>query len=114
MKINNYSFGFIQIDEKDFDSDVIIYPDGRIQNSWWRKEGHRLSADDITDLIESKPELIIVGTGAYGCMNVDSSLDNFLRERGIELAAAPSAEAVELFNKNKSAKKTGACFHLTC
>lgn len=41
MTIASYSFGKITIDGQTFTSDLIIYP-GRIDPSWWRREGHFL------------------------------------------------------------------------
>ncbi|MDL1969074.1 MAG: hypothetical protein LWW97_11200 [Deltaproteobacteria bacterium] len=35
--IESYSFGSIVVDGRKFISDLIIYPDGRIEASWWRK-----------------------------------------------------------------------------
>jgi hypothetical protein len=41
-----YEFGIIVIDGSEYRSDVIISND-RVQDNWWRKEGHRLALDDI-------------------------------------------------------------------
>ena len=43
------------IDGKTYHSDLIIFPDGRIQSSWWRKSGHRLSLEDIAHLVDASP-----------------------------------------------------------
>ncbi len=112
--IEKYSFGSIIIDGKEYTSDIIIYPDGRIEDSWWRRAGHRLSIEDITSLIESGPEIIIAGTGAYGFMKPADTLNTILSARGIEFKSFPSAEAVKIYNLLYDKKKTGACFHLTC
>ena len=112
--IDSYKFGSIIIDGREYTSDIIIYPDGRIQGSWWRVEGHRLCLDDIADLIETGPEIIIAGTGAYGFMKPDKSLENYLPTRGIEFTYAPSGKAVTLYNELSPRRKVGACFHLTC
>jgi len=112
--IDAYEFGSIIIDGKEYTSDIIIYPDGEVKSSWWRKEGHRLSSVDIIDLIQSAPELIIVGTGAYGFMKTEKSLESDLRKKGIELKTAPTDQAVKLYNALCQRRRLGACFHLTC
>ena len=112
--IDSYSFGNIIIDGKKYTKDVIIYPDGRIQGSWWRKEGHKLCAEDIADLIDCAPELIIAGTGAYGIMKPEAKLEEVLKDKGIEFRALPSEKAVDEYNRLCGEKKVGACFHLTC
>ena len=107
--IDDYSFGHISIDGTEYTSDIIIYPDGRIQDAWWRKSGHRLCIDDIVDLINTNPQIIIAGTGSSGLMKPEK-----LTDKGIELKVVSSKEAVTLFNKLCNEKKVGACFHLTC
>ena len=112
--IDSYAFGSIAVDGKKFTSDLIIYPDGRVETSWWRKAGHRLAIDDIDELIKSKPEVIIVGTGSSGLMKPEKELEKLLQQRGIELIATLSRKAVAIYNDLSSKKLVGACFHLTC
>ena len=114
MKITDYAFGNMTVDGKSFNSDLIIYPDGRIQSSWWRKSGHVLASSDIAELIDSGPEVIVAGTGAYGIMKPETGLSELLSQNGIQFKAMPTAEAVKLFNELAGASKVGGCFHLTC
>lgn len=67
--IDFYEFGRIKINGKLYFKDLIIFPDG-IKENWWRKEGHKLGAEDIEEVIAEKPEVLIVGTGYYGYMEV--------------------------------------------
>jgi hypothetical protein len=113
MKIEHYSFGKITIDGKTYTSDVIIYP-GRVNSSWWRKEGHNLQVVDLSDVINAKPEVLIVGTGASGLMNVPKETISHLESRGIKVHVAPTEKAVELFNKLQKDKLVIAALHLTC
>ena len=62
MKIEKYSFGSITINGKEYTKDVIIFPD-KVLSPWWREEGHSLSLKDLKDVIESAPNLLIIGTG---------------------------------------------------
>jgi hypothetical protein len=112
--INDFSFGHMTIDGKAFNSDLIVCPDGRIQESWWRKSGHVLDVEDITELIGSAPEVIIAGTGAYGVLKPADELPGLLVEKGIEFMAVPTGEAVKLYNELSEVKRVGGCFHLTC
>ena len=113
--IESYSFGSIVIDGNRYTSDLLIFPNGEVVDSWRRKQGHRLSLDDIQSLIESEPEIIIAGTGANGLMEPDNILEKHLLEKGIEFLKASSREATDLYNKLNSQKRAvGACFHLTC
>jgi hypothetical protein len=69
MKIDSYSFGRIVIEGQAYTSDVVIYRD-RVDASWWRKEGHRLHADDIAEALNAHPDVLIIGTGYEGVMAV--------------------------------------------
>ncbi len=46
MNIDSYAFGNIVIDGMRFTSDLIIYPDGRIVDGWWRQSGHLMTEVD--------------------------------------------------------------------
>ena len=112
--IERCDFGSIVIDGKRYSSDLIIYPNGHVADSWYRKAGHRLSSDDIENLIESQPEIIIAGTGVSGLMRPEEGLEKQLRQKSIEFLPAPNKRAKELYNQLSSKKRVGACFHLTC
>ena len=112
--IESYSFGRMVIDGALHTADVIIYPDGTVQSSWWRREGHRLDSGDIKGLIDSRPDIIIAGTGASGMMKPVQGLKELLAREGIDFLALPSKEAMARYNDLSKSKKVGACFHLTC
>jgi len=116
LKITHYSFGRITIDGKTYTSDVIIYPD-EVDSSWWRKEGHYLQPVDIKDVVEAKPDILIIGTGNSGVMQVPKETLIFVNLKGIEVYLDITGRAVELFNKLQSAKPDKiiiAALHLTC
>jgi hypothetical protein len=114
VKIERYQFGRITIDGHVYVNDIIIFPDRRIQDGWWRRHGHHMGVDDIAKLVVEAPEVIVAGTGAYGRMTVDETVENLLLEQQIELVAEPTAKAVELYNQMSVKQRVGACFHLTC
>jgi len=113
MIIAHYSFGKIVIDGRTYTSDVIIYP-GRVDDTWWRKEGHRLQAEDLTAVVEAGPEAVVIGTGNLGLMKVSAEAKAYLQSRGIEVHPARTGRAVDLFNTLQDRKRTVACLHLTC
>lgn len=96
-------------------SDLMIYPDGRVEDGWRRASGHQLVRADIEDLIASHPALIVVGTGIYGRMQLSKELEDFLAQEKIELKAQNTETAARLFNTaRQSQRPVAACFHLTC
>ena len=82
--IEFYEFGCIKINGTSYFRDLIIFPD-RIKENWWRKEGHKLSIEDIEEVIAEKPEVFIVGTGYYGYMKVLQEVFEKLNSLGIVL-----------------------------
>lgn len=113
--IDSTAFGVMTIDGRTYTSDVIIFPDGRVRDGWWRKRGHVLSVDDILVLVDAAPKVIVAGTGTSGRMRPEAGLMDFLKERDILMIAEPNPRAVEIYNRKiASGVETGACFHLTC
>ena len=112
--IDSFGFGSVVIDGKKYSSDLVIYPDGRIVVGWWRKSGHRLFTEDIHELIQAEPEVIIAGTGIYGYMKPDKGLENLLHQKGIAFFAEKNENAIQTYNQEVINKRVGACFHLTC
>jgi hypothetical protein len=111
--IDTYSFGNIMIDGKTYASDVIIYPD-RINSSWWRKVGHELGVDDLKDVLDQKPDVIVVGTGDPGMMKVLPETEKLIKSKGIKLIVQPTKEAYKTYNQLSSSQKVIAMLHLSC
>lgn len=115
LKIDRYSFGRMTIGGKEFKSDLIIHPDGHIQDNWWRSQGHSLLPGDISTVLNAAPEKLIVGTGASGLMSVSDSVVELCEKCGMEIEACRTAKAVTRFNEAVEAGMVvAACFHLTC
>lgn len=113
-EVEEYRFGYIRIAGEEYTRDVIVYPD-RVRPNWWRKEGHSLCLEDIREVLEFKPEVIVIGTGAYGVMRVPDEVVRELERRGIRVIVAPTSEAVRTFNELlRQGKRVVGCFHLTC
>jgi hypothetical protein len=113
--IHSYQFGKIQIDDLIYTDDIIILPNGKIIASWWRKQGHFMTRDDIFTLLNSRPDKLIIGTGSSGGMKVDPKLISYLSDNGIETIIHRTQKAVQMYNRaDKPDDHVGACFHLTC
>ena len=112
MIIESYSFGKIKVNDKVYTSDLIIFPES-IDPSWWRKEGHYLQVADITEIVEKKPEVLIIGTGFYGYMKISPEVIEHLNSSGLKYYIEKTKIAVDIYNNTEIYNKTGA-FHLTC
>jgi hypothetical protein len=111
-RIEGYRFGQLVVDGEEQTRDVIVLPN-RVVTDWWRAEGHRLALADLEDVLEELPEHLLVGTGAYGQMRPDTSVVEQLRERGVEVEALPTGEAVRRYGE-LDPRRTAAALHLTC
>ncbi|NWF97512.1 MAG: hypothetical protein HXY52_01050 [Nitrospirae bacterium] len=111
--IEHYSFGKILIQGKQYTSDVIIYPD-RVDASWWREKGHELSIDDLKDVFNVKPEIIVIGTGYLGLMKVPQKTIGYIETKGIKVYIERTSRAVDIFNRLQKNLKVVATLHLTC
>jgi len=114
MQIDHYRFGHIDIEGRSYDADVIIFLD-RVQERWWRREGHQLATEDLGTVMAEKPEVLVIGTGYYGRMQVPEEILDSLRAAGIEVRIAKTGEAVDEFNRLQSEyARIVAALHLTC
>ena len=112
--IENYSFGQILINGKKYNSDLIIFKD-HIYDSWWRKEGHNLCIDDIKEIINKKPDVLIIGTGSFGLMRVPKELIENIKSFGIkQVIVKKTGDACTEYNKLYQKENVVAAFHLTC
>jgi hypothetical protein len=111
-RIDAYRFGHIVVDGEEQTRDVIVLPD-RVLTNWWRRDGHRLVLADLDDVIEELPERLVVGTGAYGQMRPDPEAVEALRQRGVEVEALRTDEAVHRYGE-LDPRRTAAALHLTC
>lgn len=114
MHIDSYQFGKIVIDGVEYSSDCIILGNS-VKPNWWRKQGHRLSVEDLQPVIAAKPSVLVVGCGSSGLMEVPVEIRQALQEHGIELVAHDTHKAVARFNElSQAGENVAAALHLTC
>jgi hypothetical protein len=112
-KIESYHFGEIVIDGRRYSNDVIIYPD-RVDGKWWREEGHSLVPEDVGEVLQTPPEVLVIGQGSAGRMEVPSETRRKLQDAGIEVIAEPTERACETYNRLRGKRRVVAALHLTC
>jgi hypothetical protein len=113
MHIDCYEFGLIRIDGQTYKTDVLIWP-GRIKSDWWRQEAHLLQLDDVAEALAAAPQLLVVGQGDPGRMQVDPSLAAYLSDKGVDLMAFPTKQACQVINELSPKRRLAAALHLTC
>ena len=94
---------------------LIIRFTEHVKEGWWRKEGHKLSLEDLEDVLKAKPETLVIGTGYMGLLKVPQDISDDVRSRNIELVIENTELAWQTFNRLcQSEKNVVAAFHLTC
>ena len=112
-RIDSYSFGNISVDGTKYNKDLIVFPD-KILPRWWRDKGHLMTLKDAGEILDYKPEVLIIGTGISGIMKVDEAVVSKLKSMGIECIIEKSTRAVEQYNKLSGDKRTVLAIRLTC
>lgn len=112
--IEGFRFGTMKILGRSYSSDLKILG-GEVLAGWWRREGHWVHLEDLDDIVRFGPDVVVIGKGDPGRMQVDPRLRAFLVEAGIALLEEPTPRAVETFNRLlREGKKVAGAFHLTC
>ncbi len=113
MHIDSYDFGVIVINGTSYRQDLLIWP-GKIKTDWWRREAHVLQVDDVAEALAAAPEVLVVGMGQPGRLQVDQELAAYLKDKGIDLVAVPTQEACRIINRLAGKRRLAAALHLTC
>jgi len=114
IMIEKYTSGRIIINNKTYHQDLKIIQ-GRVVDNWWRKTGHLVDVNDMDDVLNALPDIIVIGTGYAENMRVSEDLTSEIRQRDIKLVAEDTYKAVQAFNDLFSkGKNVSGAFHLTC
>jgi len=114
MRIDGYRFGRIEIGGRAYSSDVIVWPEG-VDDSWWRVEGHGLCEKDLEPLLDKRPDVLIIGTGANGLMAVPPAMVEYMAARCAEVHVERTERACEVYNELAGGeRRVVAGLHLTC
>ena len=112
--IADFSFGRIVVNDQTYTNDIKIIH-GQGVADWWRKSGHRVDIEDISDILEAKPEILVIGRGSPGLMKSTVSLRAYLTANNIELIEKKSAQAIRVFNKfYRQTERIAAGIHVGC
>jgi hypothetical protein len=112
------SFGEVIIGRKTYSRDVCIRVDGKVRkrNKALAKEvygtSHKIGPKELVKVCRGGPEVLFVGTGHSGQIEVTEEAKQYLSQRAIELRAVPTPEVAEAYNKSDQRK--AAVIHVTC
>ncbi len=114
MKINKTWFGGVEIDGKRY-RDVLIIGDEIVdRGKWGYFDTHTISERELEELLRGDPEVIIIGSGQSGVLEVPTEVEEKIKNKGIELIVLETPEAIEKYNELSKKKKVNALIHTTC
>jgi hypothetical protein len=112
--IDSYQFGAMSVKGKTHRNDLKIIGD-QVIGDWWRIEGHAVHEADIADILSASVEILVVGTGDPGRMQISRGAAQALERLEIRVLAFPTRQAVGIFNALRAeGKRVAGAFHLTC
>lgn len=112
--IDSYHFGAMTVKGRTHRNDLKIIGD-QVIGDWWRIEGHAVQEADIADILAAPVEVLVVGTGDPGRMEVTRRAAQALERQGIQVLTLPTRQAVAVFSALRSqGKRVAGAFHLTC
>lgn len=114
MHIDSYRFGEMLVNGRSFTSDLIIFSD-RIEDQWWRENGHLVNPQDLNEVITIRPDVLVVGRGKLGAMKIPEETISAIEDAGIQLVDARTEEAIVVYNQiATTGRNVVGAFHLTC
>lgn len=117
LKVIRLEWGEVELEDGSIFKDVKIFPGGA--RSWeWGETGthHRpgIQLADVEELLENGTEAIVLTRGVLGRLGVPDELVAQLKQRGVEVHAANTPQAVEIYNQLCDMKRAGILLHSTC
>lgn len=119
--IEEYKFGRILIDGKQYQEDVEIRWTGEVL-PWLKEESHLIGLEDVARAVAAGPEIVVIGTGESGQAEVLQEVRDYLQKQGVRLVVDLTEQATKTFNiiNEESLEEDGrqarvvGLFHLTC
>ncbi len=110
--ISEYQFGKITIaGKKYYDSDIAIFPD-RVKHNWNAMKDHELLPGEVEDVANANIKTVVIGTGSYGHVIVNSKTIELFESKGIKTHVMDTYKAVRFYNELPRENLAGI-FHLT-
>jgi hypothetical protein len=111
-------FGEVTIDGKTYDHDVTVLPGGQVKK---RKKklakarygtSHRIGPDELERLCADGPEVVFIGTGQSGAVELTAEGREYLGRHHVTCRALPTSDVLDAYNH--CPKPKAALIHVTC
>jgi hypothetical protein len=117
-KIDKTKFGSITIDGEEYEHDVIIRLNGKVEKRKKKLSKEIFGTSHIISLAEAEyvykdgARGIIIGTGQSGMVKLSDEAAQFLRQKGCPIRLLPTPKAMRGWNEAEDGEI--GLFHVTC
>lgn len=88
---------------------------GNKLQSWSERKGHLLTKEMVEQVANAEVDIIIIGNGFYGALEVPEKVKTFLKNKGKKVIIAHTPEACKYFNQLiTKGEKVALLAHGTC
>ncbi|PKP60607.1 MAG: hypothetical protein CVT88_02560 [Candidatus Altiarchaeales archaeon HGW-Altiarchaeales-1] len=117
MKVEEYSFGWIKIEGKEYTHDLWIingeiYKRDKGLSKRLFQTSHRIPMEELEKILRENTKRVIIGTGEDGLVSVEENGAKYLEEKGIKLEMYKTGELAKM--KLQFGKDDSGIIHLTC
>ena len=119
IKIDQVAWGKIKVAGEEYHQ-ILVVGDQVIEREEERLRRffdttHKIGDWEVELLFSGKPEVIVIGNGFDGILEVNENIKNKIEKLGIELRVLKTPQAVEEFNRlSEAGKKVNVLIHTTC
>ena len=120
--INSTQFGEVIIDDKKYHQVLIVGDKAEERDCEKLKKlfdtTHKIGDWEIEKLLKGNPQVIIIGTGQNGAMELDRETIQKLQSKGAKIISDITPKMIEIYNSQvrlgKLGKRINALIHTTC
>src|SRR3990172_5886613 len=100
IKIDNYIYGCLTINKKDYLSDMYVTADHAVvkRKSTLAKTSLVVYPGEIEFLLKEEPEVLIIGTGKIGWLRIPKEIAKLCEKANVKLEVYTTKKATNIYN----------------
>ena len=114
IEINSTKFGYITVNNKVHEADVVLSFAGTIQEIKTEVR-HLITRREFNFLYVDHPKIILIGTGQEGNLDISPEVAKIAKQRKVEIVKMKTTDAIKRFNQlYENGERVAAYMHVTC
>jgi len=117
-KIDKTSFGYITIEGKTYEHDILIRLNGEVEkrkkklSKKYYDTSHIISIEESKHIYEEGAQNLIIGSGQTGMVRLSKEAAELFNKKNCSVEIMPTSEAAQKWNEKKG--YFIGLFHITC